>query len=199
LSVDPQVFQARLYVLLQRLPASGPPEWTAALEAVAIMLLQRREVHSTALMLCLAPFLFGSLSNAENVPFDDSFDLRRSWIGLTGPRCCLCQAPRDDGAGQPCPGRCCRPGHSSFHCPGIHPSLTFSCNMTSCARILHSVPYSQRYPKVQQLLSNETVQTGVYRPDATQPDLANPFATTLWEVALMAVSGYPMLPCHCVL
>lgn len=51
-----------------------------------------------------------------------------------------------------------------------------------------------RYPKVAQMLSSEvSMGSGQYRPDADEPDYANPFATSLWEVALLHRSYHPRL------
>ena len=47
--------------------------------------------------------------------------------------------------------------------------------------------FSQKYPKIAQMLSSDVVCAGVYRADAEQPELSTPFASCLWELTLLAV------------
>lgn len=53
----------------------------------------------------------------------------------------------------------------------------------------------QRYSSTRQLLENEqdVVLSGQYSPDTTDPDLANPFATVGWELALLQMHVHPMI------
>lgn len=51
----------------------------------------------------------------------------------------------------------------------------------------------QRYPSVQQLLEDEqdVLTTGEYTPDAVDPELANPHATSGWELATLRFHWHP--------
>eukprot|EP00977_Amphora_coffeiformis_P013022 scaffold3337_cov169-Amphora_coffeaeformis.AAC.32 len=53
----------------------------------------------------------------------------------------------------------------------------------------------QRYPSVQQLLENEqdVLTVGEYTPDATDPELANPNATSGWELATLRFHWHPKI------
>jgi nucleolar complex protein 3 len=51
-----------------------------------------------------------------------------------------------------------------------------------------------RFPKVSQLLSSETISgSGFYRPDVDEPDYANPFSSSLWELSILHNSYHPLL------
>lgn len=45
----------------------------------------------------------------------------------------------------------------------------------------------QRYPSTQQMMENEqdVITSGVYEPEANDPELCNPFATSAWELSLL--------------
>ena len=56
----------------------------------------------------------------------------------------------------------------------------------------------QRYPAAQQLLENEqdVLTAGEYAPDAADPELANPLATSGWELATLRYHWHPLIQKH---
>jgi hypothetical protein len=48
-----------------------------------------------------------------------------------------------------------------------------------------------KYPRVQQLLDAHASSPGVYIPDMDNPDHANAFASTAWELTLLQSSHHP--------
>ena len=51
--------------------------------------------------------------------------------------------------------------------------------------------FSQKHPKVQQLLDNDHDGSGVFMPELNDPEHCNALASTLWEFALLKVPYTP--------
>lgn len=57
---------------------------------------------------------------------------------------------------------------------------------------------SQRYPSLQQMLENEqdVITSGKYNPDVEDPEHANPFATSAWELATLKFHYHSQVAHH---
>ena len=77
-------------------------------------------------------------------------------------------------------------------------TLTLTCpsgNALSCLFTVQDAinvfKLNQRFPRLQSLLDDDgRICTGIYNPFMDDPDMCNPFATTMWEIPLLAVFFY---------
>jgi len=58
--------------------------------------------------------------------------------------------------------------------------------------LMHIMRYSfNKYPKLKQLLDSQSCTPGAYQPELPDPEHANAFASTLWELPLLSTSHHP--------
>ena len=63
--------------------------------------------------------------------------------------------------------------------------------------LMHAVRLClNKYPKVKQLLDREATASGIHLAEMDDPDLANSFASTLWELGLLKANYHPFIPVY---
>ena len=67
----------------------------------------------------------------------------------------------------------------------------------ACLAILHALRLClNKYPRVKQLLDREATASGIHLAEMDDPDLANSFASTAWELGLLKQSYHPFIPVY---